>query len=163
MTTATTVFVCTLNQGLPSWSRYVFPFRISYFALLGNDLYIRHGDYVSVIDPDRVHDDVAGVPTGFTGIVQWPWLDSGQPGVTKMMEGCDIVASGDPSIQIGYDQTDLDAFTAAHSIDPDTYAGDIIPFQVSAAAFSLRITFAGGTGWSLQSANLYVHDNRPGS
>lgn len=156
------VFVYTMNQigQVGAWSRYLLPFSVDAFAQLGNDLYVRHGDTVSVMDESAVTDEVGGVQTPFTGTVQWPWLDMGQPGVTKMLEGIDIVASGAPSIEIGYDQTNAAAFTPPYALDPDTLPGGIVPLPVAAPSLAVRVTFAGGQAWSLNAIGLYLHDDR---
>ena len=151
------VYVYTLNGGKGKWSRYLFPFAVDAFAQLGNDLYIRHGDEVSVVSEDVATDDVNGVPTDFAGLVQWAWLDNGQPGVTKMLESLDYVGTGQgPSLSIGYDQRDAAAFTDPYLIDPDTLPGDPIPIPVAAPTFSIKLDFAGGAAWSVNAVTLHL-------
>jgi len=150
-------FVITMNGGKPKCSRYIFPFAVDAFAQLGNDLYIRHGDEVSVVSEDMATDDVDGVPTDFAGLVQWAWLDNGQPGVTKMLESLDYVGTGQgPSLSIGYDQRDTAAFTDPYLIDPDTLPGDPIPIPVAAPTFSIKLDFAGGAAWSVNAVTLHL-------
>jgi hypothetical protein len=150
-------FVITMNGGKPKCSRYIFPFAVDAFAQLGNDLYIRHGDEVSVVSEDVATDDVDGVPTDFAGLVQWAWLDNGQPGVTKMLESLDYVGTGQgPSLSIGYDQRDTAAFTDPYLIDPDTLPGDPIPIPVAAPTFSIKLDFAGGEAWSVNAVTLHL-------
>jgi hypothetical protein len=92
-----TVFVYTMNKGIQggAWGRYVFPFTIEHFAHLDNTLYLRHVDDVSFVIEGATDDD--GV--GFEGIIQWPWLDFGQPGVNKMLQGFEVVGTGTASIK----------------------------------------------------------------
>ncbi len=157
--TTSTVFVFTLNGGKGKWSRYVFPFQIDAFAQLGSDLYIRNGDVVSIADESLSTDDVAAAPVTFPGIVQWPWLDFGNAGMTKMMEGFDMVTTGQaPSVSVGYDQRNLAAFTTPYQLSGDTLPGGIIPLPVAAPTFSLRLDFVGGEKWSVQAAQLYLSD-----
>ncbi len=53
------VFVCTLNDFGPSWSRYVFPEAITDATLLGNDLYLRTATHkVWKVDAATLEDDV---------------------------------------------------------------------------------------------------------
>lgn len=156
-----TVFVFTLNGGKGKWSRYVYPFTVEAFEQLNDLLYLRSGDRLLVVNEAVATDDVAGVATGFAGSVQWGWLDFGQPGTTKMLEGFDIVGSGTPSVSFGYDQSNASTFTAAYQVAADTVPGDIIPFPVSAPSLSVKVDFAPGSAWSLQSMTLYLHDNRP--
>lgn len=157
---ASTVFVYTRNSAKGRWSRYVFPFSIDAFAQLADDLYIRSGDTIKRVSEQANRDVHQGATVNFDGTVQWPWLEMGQPGVTKMLEGFDIVASGTPSVSIGYDQRDTAAFTTPYQIPADTVPGDIIPLPVSAPTFSLKVTFAGGQAWSLWQCLLYLSDNR---
>lgn len=161
--TLQTVFVHTRNSPKGRWSRYVFPFFIDAFAQLANDLYIRSGDTIKRVSETAVNDIDNGVAVGFTGTVQWGWMDCGQAGTTKMLEGIDLVASGSPSVSIGYDQRNFATFTTPYAIDADTLTGDIIPIPVTAPSFSLKVDFAAGTAWNLWSATLYVHDTQPGT
>lgn len=157
---STQVFVYTMVRAGKSgaWSRYIFPFSVDAFAQLGNDLYIRHGDEISVVSEEGASDDVNGVAIPFGGTVWWPWLDMGTPSVTKMMEGFDIVSQGTPSVSIGYDQRNLAAFTVPYEVDPDTLPGGVIPFPLSAPTFSLRVDFAPGQKWALTQASLSFFD-----
>lgn len=152
---SSTVYVFTINGGKGKWSRYVFPWAVDAFAQLGNDLYIRHGDEVSIVSEDAVTDDVNGVVTDFSGVVWWPWLDNGQPGVTKMLESLDYVGTGQgPSISIGYDQRSLTAFTTPYQIEDDTLPGDPIPLPVGGPTLSVKLDFAGGAAWSVNQVTL---------
>lgn len=152
--------VYTMNAGRGKWSQYAFPFSVDAFAQLGDDLYIRSGDRVLRVVEGLATDDVDGVATGFPGIVQWPWLDMGAPGATKMLEGFDLVASGSPSVSVGYDQRTTGAFTTPYAVDPDTLPGGVIPLPVMGPSFALRVDFAPGSNWGLQAANLYVDDTK---
>lgn len=154
----TTTFVFTMNAGKGKWGRYVFPFSVDAFAQLGNDCFIRHGDVVSRIDESAATDEVAGVPVNFPGTVQWGWLDFGSPGRTKMLAAFDIVGSGNPSVSVGYDQTNLAAFTDPYAIGPDTVPGMPIPLPVAAPSLSVKLTYPGGEAWSIQSVQLYLDD-----
>lgn len=149
------VFVHTLNGGKGKWSRYLFPFSVDAFSQLGNDLYIRHGDEVSVVDESVATDDKDGASIDFAGTVWWPWLDNGAPAQTKMLESVEYVGTGQaPSISIGYDQRDPNAFTMPYLIDADTLPGDPIPIPVAAPTMSVKLQFAGGAAWSVQQVSL---------
>lgn len=154
------VFVLTNSAGKPKWSRYVFPFSIDGFAQLGDDLYIRSGDTIKRVSEQATSDIHNGAEIPFGGTAQWSWLDFGQPGVTKMLEGFDLVASGDPSVSIGWDQTNTAAFTDPYQVTPDTVPGNIVPIMLSGPSFSMKVDFAPGQKWQLQGASLYVHDNK---
>ena len=153
------VFIYTMNRGVNqgAWSRYIFPWNIENFSHLGNTLYMRHGDVVSRVVQDGLDDD--GAP--FDGVIQWPWLDFGVPGVSKMLIGFDIVGTGTSSIEIGYDQTAAGTFTTSYPIPVDTYPGQIIGFQLNVPSMAVRLTYDGGQNWEWNSFNLYLEDMRP--
>jgi hypothetical protein len=92
---------------------------------------------VSYVIEEATDDD--GV--GFEGIIQWPWLDLGQPGVNKMMHGFDIVGTGISSIEVGYDQTNFGTFTTSYPIPADTYPGLMIPLPVNAPSLCVKLTY----------------------
>jgi len=155
------VFVYTQNQvgKMGSWSRYVFPFVIDDFATLGNKLYMRGNngtnDCVYEMDENLIQDD--GV--NFEGIVQYPWLDFGTAGVTKMMETVDIVGNGvAPTISIGYDQTNPLAVTTPYQLQTDSMTGFPVPIPVSAPTFSIKLAYPSG-GWELQQFNVQIRQN----
>lgn len=52
-------FVLTMNGGAKdqSWSRYVFPEELTYWAILDGDLYLRAGSLVWIVDPEALLDD----------------------------------------------------------------------------------------------------------
>ena len=152
------VFIYTMNRGSNqgAWSRYIFPWNIEHFAHLQNTLYMRHGDVVSYAIHNSLFDD--GAP--FDGVIQWPWLDFGQPGANKMMLGFDIVGEGTSSIEIGYDQTNLGSFTTSYPVPVDTYPGQMIPLFIMAPSLSVRLTYDGGQDWQWNSMNLYLQDMR---
>ena len=143
--------------GIGAWSIYEFPGVIDYTTQRDGKLYVRTGDDIYLIDETTGQDDGAAVPS----IVQWPWLDCGQPGVQKMMDGIDLVSSGDPSFSVGWDETNPAAFTAPYQIPADTQPGPRIPMPLSGPSFSLRVDFAGVSGrWELLSATMYLQDQR---
>lgn len=155
----TTIYVWT--KGKPgSWSRYVFPFEIEpgTFQLLGKDLYFRHGNTISKFSPGVMSDqlEVDGAVVAFPGKVRWNYLDCGPAGATKHMTGFDVIASGQPSFSVGFDERDVDLLTTPYEVDPDTLPGGIIPYEVVAPSFSFCVDFAPGVPWSLRSVILYV-------
>lgn len=138
--------------GIGAWSRYDFSFDD--FTQSDGQLYLREGNTVYLVDEDSAQDAGQNVDA----IVQWPWLDLGQPGVQKMMVGIDVTGSGSPSVAVGWDETNPAAFTAPYAVSGDTQPGQIIPIPVSGPSFSLRLTYTGSTqAWELQAASLYLN------
>lgn len=154
------IFVHTLNAGKGKWSRYQLPFPVDAFSQLSGELFIRTGDRVVKVVEGKLTDHVAGTDVGFTGTVQWPWIDAGQPGVTKQMIGFDLVASGAPSVSFGFNQSDLSMFTTPYAISADTMTGGVIPMPLMSPSFSLRLDFAAGSAWNVRSATIYLNDGK---
>ena len=150
------VWVYTMNQGGKSgrWSHYCFPFTIEHFAHLRGTLYMRHGDKVSKAVEHEQYDDGAS----FDSVIQWPWLDFGSPGRDKMMVGFDNVGDGIASIEVGYNQADLAAFTPAFDIPADTEPGQIIPLPVTAPSFSIKLTYNSVQAWEWMALHVYIQD-----
>ena len=166
---STDVYVFTRTRRGGGWSRYTFPWDIESMAQLGNRLYIKHGDFVSVVDASFTTDEDNGAPVEIVGEVQWPWMDLGTPGLTKMLEGLDVVCQGVPDVSIGYDQTTASVsnpgtFTTPHTMSAaDTLAGTITPFPVSGPSLSVKLEFNQGLGWKAYAVTMYLHDNQMGS
>lgn len=153
---STTAWVYSMAGRGGAWSRYVFPWSINATALLGNRLFLRSGATVYEVTETANTDD--GTP--ITGIVQWPWLDFGTPGATKMLQSVDVVGTGPGTVnvQVGYDQRFTEAFTPSYNVPIDTLLGMPIPIPVSAPTLSMRLTFTGK--WSLQAINVMVNEGR---
>ncbi|MBB3802055.1 hypothetical protein FHR47_002303 [Xanthomonas arboricola] len=144
-----------------AWSRYIVPFKVDDWCFAGEDLYIRSDDYIHVMDRDSLGDEISpGDIRPFQGLIQWPWLDFGQPGVTKMLYGFDMVGTGDVSVQFGYDQTNGGAFTDPYLIPGDTVPGMVIPMPLAAPSISVRLTFDGTQDWQWNASCLYLQDLR---
>lgn len=162
------VYVYSMNRlgSIGAWSRYVFPWRISDYAVLGNDLFVRHGDYVSrVVDGyhfDQVFEGGVVVERPFEGVWQTLWADVGQLGQEKMLESVDVIATGSYTLSVGYDQRDPEAFTEPYAVEGDTLPAGPVPIPVMGPSFALKLVFAGGEKWTVTSAIMYLHDNRMG-
>ena len=165
---STTVFVYTMNRTgeVGAWSRYVWPFHVDNFCQHEGELFIRAGNDVLVVDEDAVFDfagDERQIP--FDGIIQWPYLDFGQPGVKKAFAGVDVstINAVNVDIEVGYNQNDPSAFTAPYSIPGDTVPGMIVPIPLVAESFSLRLTLSSFDRWKLQAVTVYFNDQRVGA
>lgn len=118
---------------------------------------------------------VAHTGVWFSGVIQWPYLDSRSLGVNNMMGGLDIIGAGMVNIQIGFDETDPTTFsdnagfsTSAGVTPPyfissaDTLPGQPIPFPLNAPSVSVIFTFQGNQNWNWQAANMYMVDQTGG-
>ncbi|MEN1996823.1 hypothetical protein [Stenotrophomonas bentonitica] len=144
-----------------AWSRYVFPFDVDDWAISGDDLYLRSGDDIHVLNEDLTGDEVSGAGVQpFEGEIQWPWLDFGQPGVTKNLFGFDIVGEGDVSVSFGYDQSNGGYFTDPYAVSADTVPGMVIPMPLSAPSLSVKLTYNGTERWQWNAFSLYLQDLR---
>lgn len=164
--TESTVFVYTMSQigSVGAWSRYIFPFPIDDFTQLADDLYIRSGDDILKVDATVVTDYAGDAREQiFSGVIQWPWLDFGSPGVSKQLVGFDIAGQGATAIQVGYDQSAKGVFTAAFTVPADTVPGMMIPLPIMAPSMSFRLTYAGGEKWQFNALNVTLNDMRLGA
>jgi hypothetical protein len=177
-------FVLTINgtSGTKSWSRYIYPQAITDATLNQGSLYLRTtGSLVWQVNPSAIGIDdsktviATATPVAFNGVMQWPYLDQGALGINKMMLGLDIVGTGECSVQLAFNQSDVSTFndnanfafstgvTSIYTIDmDDTVPGEPIPIPLNAASYSLILIFPGFTlaseanPWSWQAANLYM-------
>lgn len=160
----TEVFVYTMTQigQVGAWSRYVFPFEVHTWAIQGDALYLRSADRIYRMVDGAIGDELSpGVFTPFQGVIQWPWLDFGPAGVTKMLYGFEVVGRGKVGIQVGFDQTNGGAFTPAYKVDPDTLTGGPVPMSMAAPTFAVRLVYDGTEAWQWNAFGLYVQDFRP--
>ena len=164
-----TVYVHSMTQlgGVGAWSWYEFPWSVRDNAMLGNDLYLRSGDAVYIVDPTRLEDqDENGDDVPVIAEIQSHYLDMGSPGVTKMLIGVDLAGDGIARLSIGFNQSDLGQFTDEAIVTSDSVPGSIIPIPVSSPSFSLRLRYLSTdnpTGWEWLGSNFYVNDFRPTS
>lgn len=150
-------YVYTMNRlgQIGAWTRYEFPFPIDDWAIMGEHLYVRSGDTVRRVSTDRESDEMVvdgGIErVAFDWTVQWPWLDFGAMGVTKMMQGFDIIGTGECRIQFGYDQTDGGRWTPEWQLIADSVPGQLLPMPLAAPSLAVKLTYTGSdtnrTGW----------------
>lgn len=163
------VFVLDMSGGgAGKWTIYQFGFRIDSFFIDGPDLFIRSGDTIMKVDELALVDQTWGIEgdmeepgiieTPFDGLIQFPWLDFGQPGADKQLYGFDIAGTGEASVSFGYNQADLNAFTDQLLVPSDTVYEGIIPYEVTGPSLSVRLSYAGGQKWRLNSMNIYLKD-----
>ena len=141
-----------------AWSRYVFPYAHEYNTQLSGELYIRSGNDLYVMDEDAVDDN--GVT--FEGVVEWPHMDMGSPGTTKMVDSVEVVGYGACTVSLGWDQSNVAAMTTPYAISADTVPGGRIPIPIAGPSISVKLVYAGGQAWQLNAAALWIQDFRQG-
>ena len=165
----TRVFVYTMTAigQVGAWSHYLLQFTLEDFCQAGNDLCLRGTVFGSPqmfkFDPTNLRDTVTGAEVATYAVVQWPWLDDGNPGQTKQLSGFDMavtLSAGSYTVEFGYDESNTAAFTTPYSLTTDTVPGMMYPIQVKAPSFSFRFVSESTSGWSIQMANLYLTDKR---
>jgi hypothetical protein len=152
-------FVLTVNgNNQKSWSRYVFPDAITDWTLAGEVLYLRSaGNLVWEFDPATLIDDAGGANVEWTGIIRWPYLDLANFGFNKMLDGFDLVGTGEVTINFYYDETNVATCTPDYTIAAaDTLPGQPIAMPLNAPSYSMSLTFAGNQVWSWQATNIYA-------
>jgi hypothetical protein len=176
-------FVLTMNglNGTKSWARYLLPDTITDWTLNAGILYLRTaGNLVWQLDAGTLVDDASTITSGtntpFNGVMQWPYLDLGSLGRTKMLIGIDLVGEGNCSIQVAYNQADKTTFndnpafatstgvTAPYFVSAaDTTPGAPLPIPINAPSYSVILTFTGSSSspnaWSWEAANIYISDS----
>lgn len=153
---SSTVFVYTTSS--KSWSRYVFTFDVDYFTQVGDELYFRSGDNIMAFDEAAIDD--SGVP--FLSTIQWPWLALGEPGVTKSLQGIDLVGTASATLFVGPNENDLTELYSVGTIDADTVPGFMVPVQFMGPSFSFKLSYSGAP-WRLLGMNVYFNSMRPTS
>jgi hypothetical protein len=177
-------FVLTINglNGTKSWARYTLPDTVTDWTLNAGILYLRtKGNLVWQLDDGTLVDDGNAVIASatnipFNGVMQWPYLDLGSLGRTKMLIGIDLVGEGNCSIQVAYNQADKTTFndnifftastgvTAPYFVSvADTTPGAPLPIPINAPSYSVILTFTGSSSspnaWSWEAANIYIADS----
>jgi len=150
-----------------AWSRYVFPFPVDDWTIAGDVLYLASGQHIHRVDESVTGDEIEQggqrVVIPFPGTVQWPWLDFGQPGVTKRLYGFDVTGEGGlMQVSFGFDQSQPAAFTPPWPVPADTVPGQIIPMPLAAPSLSVKLTWDGSTAWQLHALTLYLNDRPTG-
>lgn len=155
------VYTMTGSGKTGAWSRYVFPFAVDDWCIAGDVLYLRSGDYIHRMDDDVIGDETSpGVVQDFPGVIQWPWLDFGSAGVTKMMHGFDIVGEGNVSVTFGIDQRNPALFTPEYLVPADTVPGMVIAMPLAAPSLSVKLSYDGSEKWQWNALQLYFQDQR---
>lgn len=94
----------------------------------------------------------------FEGRIWWPYLDFGQLGREKQLEGFDLVCTGEVDVVFGYDQSNPALATPAYTLQGDTLPGTMVPMPITGPSFQFRLNFAPGQAWEWNAASLYLTD-----
>lgn len=171
------IYTITAAGAVGSWSRYLFPFSIDAVTQDGTTLVFRSGDNVIEYDTTALNDfDEGEDQQPFPGVVWWPYLDMNAPGVEKNLIGFDSVGTGKCVISFGFaqdDPADPLGYTTPYGVMADTIPGDVVPFEMTAPSFSVKITYNSGLfvngdpsyylqpeSWKFLAMNLYLQSWR---
>lgn len=111
--------------------------------------------YVTVLTPSSA--------SYFTGSVTWQYLDFGQVGVDKTLEGFDMVCTGTVNVSVGYDESNYTFATATYAVSGDTLPGiGMVPMPMTAPTFQFRLVFDSGQYWEWETLNVYVQQEAAG-
>lgn len=151
-------FVYTYSKvaKITAWTRYTFPWSIDAATTLDGALYVRSGDNVYQLDA-AVHADNGVV---YDAIALWGYLDLEAPGLEKLVQGVDVIATAACNVSVGYDESDDTAFTAEELIGPDVRVGGFAPIQVAAPSLAPKIRHSVNEAFELQTVELYYEPLR---
>ena len=145
----TTVFVYTAAS--KSWSRYLLPYSADYYCNADGVLAFRNGDDIVKFDQSATDDS----GTAIEGIVQWPWLDMGAPGVSKQLEGIDLISDGSPTFSIAYDPANVGSEYAVGTLPAVTTTEGVVAIDGVLFSASFKFTYAAAP-WRLYIAKIYA-------
>jgi hypothetical protein len=160
-----------------SWARYTFPWEVTDWTILGEDLCLRAGDLVVKMSDTAHLDDQRGSTSGYNygygshgvdgepivSVIQWPALDLGNFNSDKKMHGFDLSITGTAQIMFGWDQRHLDYdplyWTPPYEVVGDTVTGQMTPLELTAPSISLRLQFTRElVPWKWFSACMWLQD-----
>jgi hypothetical protein len=96
--------------------------------------------------------------TDFDGYMAWPYLDFGNIGLDKQLEGFSLVVTGNVTVSIGTDQADFSIVTDSFEVDGDTLGGiGMIPFPVTAKSLQFRLDFGSNQYWQWNSLISWIN------
>lgn len=166
-------FVMTINgKKNRSWSRYTFPEAVTDWTLDGNDLILRTENHRiwrftndALEDDQEISPEEGGDNAPIFGVMQWPHLDLGTPGVEKQFVGFDLTADAPEGVGVAvcYDQRDPTIRTTNYDMDADSLPGKLVPIPVGAPSFALRLAFEPSQKWEWQMSIMYIQDMGIGS
>jgi hypothetical protein len=147
------VYSFSKTSKLSAWSTFTLPVSIQDAAVLLNDLYLRSGDVVYVVDSSVYSDD------GVIPIVEVEmfYQDAKQSGVLKQFYGFDGVGTGSPSIAFKFNTNDANDVTDYVEIDGDMRPGSMVPVEVCSTSIAPILRHEKNESFELQAMQLYFH------
>jgi hypothetical protein len=147
------VFVYSISRTakIAAWSRYRFPFAIEAFAELGGVLYLRSGDNVYRLSDESHTDDGQLIEVELA----LPYMDLKAPGETKRLLGAQVIAEGECTFSVAFDERYPQAATPLVRLRGTTRGGVRIPLHRCGSAFALRFKNRDNKPFRLDAVTLY--------
>lgn len=117
---------------------------------LNGALYLRCGDDIYQLSDDAHTDD--GTP--FEVAIELPYMDCQAPGELKRLMGAHVIAEGDCTLSIAYDESAPHAATPPVRVSGRT-AGRL-PFHLRSRAFAVRVRNRNAQPFRLDAVTLYI-------
>lgn len=145
---------------LSAWQTYTFPVAIEASAILNNQLYVRSGDEVYIVDDEEFTD--FGTPPLVE--VDMYYQDAKTPGVLKQFVGFDGLVTGSPSVgfktQLKNESTGavVEVTTQLLQVSGDMRPGSLNPMELCAVAVAPTIRHQADEDFRLSSLMLHYHE-----
>jgi len=146
------VFSYFPSSNITAWSIYETGFDdpITDWAYDGTQVLCRAGDKIYSLGGELNNEYDSSVVT-----VQLPFLDVQNPATDKMWTGLDAVCSGDWTVSVGTDPTDISVYETAATINKPTYGMGRVGLSSTSSHLALRMTNSSSGAASL--GNIAVH------
>ncbi len=147
------VYVYSFSRSvkLSAWSTFDLAVNADAAAVLSNDLYIRSGNDVYIVDPNSFSDN-GNIPLVS---VEMYYQDAKAPGILKMFNGFDGVVVGSPSIAFKFDPNNTALQTDFAQIEGDLRPGQLYPMEVTATSIAPVFTHQADEAFQLDQLNCY--------
>lgn len=165
---------------ISAWSRYVFPFNVSYAAVLAGEPYLREddNDLVLKLDTTAYRDQLTTGPATYADIpvrIQLAFLDMKKPAGLKWCWGCDLSFVGQ-GVELSFEYEYVDATgerqtatTAAETLNASgsgstqqsTRPGELIPMDLCVVSISPIIEHSANTDFRLDAITLHYENLGP--
>ena len=126
------VYTFSKKAKISAWSTFEWPVPVQAAAVLNNELYIRSGDDVYVLD-DTVYSDNGTIPLVE---VEMFYQDNKAPGILKQFTGFDGVTTGTWEVAWRFDPRNTNLITPFVEISGDMRPGDLFPMEINATSLA---------------------------